>query len=63
MLQSQEFARELQRREYVRLQKLKRERQLRRAQTVPAESTAGGSTGELQVRRTGCIEQVLTFCK
>lgn len=46
--QDREFARELQRREYVRLQKLKRERQLRRAQTVPAESTSGGSTGELQ---------------
>ena len=39
----------MQRREYVRLQKLKRERQLRRAQTVPGESTSGGSTGELQV--------------
>ena len=32
----------------MRLQKLKRERQLRRAQTVPAESTSG-STGEIQV--------------
>ena len=38
----------MQRREYIRLQKLKRERQLRRAQTVPAESTSG-SSGELQV--------------
>lgn len=32
----------------MRLQKLKRERQLTRAQTVPAESTSG-STGEIQV--------------
>ena len=43
-----EFAKELQRREYIRLQKLKRERQLQRAQSVPAESSSG-STGELQV--------------
>lgn len=44
----QEFAKELQRREYVRLQKLKRERQLRRAHTVPDENNSG-STGEIQV--------------